>query len=216
MNKGFTLVELIISIGIFAFMTALLVVKYGNFNQSVLLTNLAYDVALTLRTAQTYGLSVKQVTTAPTVTGTATPTPGQTFKTAYGVNFNSQYNITCGSYNLTKFVMFGDTDLNGVFNDPACNEPVVGSYNLRRGATVDTICIVSNSDPECSYYLSVNITFKRPDPDAIICPEGLDNSTGDCEPFVYAKITIRDPGGERRSVIVRKNGNIDVLSGSSE
>jgi len=59
MKRAFTLVELMVSVGIFLMMTGLVVAKYGNFNQSVLLTNLAYDVALTIRTAQTYGLSVR-------------------------------------------------------------------------------------------------------------------------------------------------------------
>src|SRR4051812_36480456 len=58
-SKGFTLVELMISVAIFIILTVLLVAKYGNFNQGVLFTNLAYDMALTLRTAQTYGLSVQ-------------------------------------------------------------------------------------------------------------------------------------------------------------
>ena len=58
-SGGFTLIELIVSVAIFVFMTALVVAKYGNFNQSVLMTDLAYDIALTLRTAQTYGVSVQ-------------------------------------------------------------------------------------------------------------------------------------------------------------
>ena len=40
-QKGYTLVELVITITIFAAMTAYLLAKYGTFNQSVALTNLA-------------------------------------------------------------------------------------------------------------------------------------------------------------------------------
>ncbi len=59
MSRGFTLIELVISIAIFVIMTALVVAKYGNFNQGALLTDTAYDIALVLHTAQSYGLSVK-------------------------------------------------------------------------------------------------------------------------------------------------------------
>ncbi len=59
MNKGFTLVELIVTVGIFVVMTGLMVAKYGTFDQGVLLTNLAYDIALNIRTAQSYGLNAK-------------------------------------------------------------------------------------------------------------------------------------------------------------
>src|SRR6185369_4435025 len=76
-KRGFTLIELLISVAIFVYMTGLLVAKYGNFNQSVLLTDLAYDVALTIRTAQTYGLSVKAVNSSPSP-----------YQYAYGVDFS--------------------------------------------------------------------------------------------------------------------------------
>ena len=40
MNKGFTLIELLISVAIFVAMTVLMIVKFGNFDQSVLITDL--------------------------------------------------------------------------------------------------------------------------------------------------------------------------------
>ncbi len=60
MNKGFTLVELMITVGIFVVMTGLMLAKYGNFNKGVLLTNLAYDIALHIRSVQSYGLNFRQ------------------------------------------------------------------------------------------------------------------------------------------------------------
>ena len=86
MNKGFTLIELLVCITIFVIMTALLLFKYGNFNQSVLLTNLAYDTALTIRTAQNYGLSVKAVKDA---SGADVICSSSNFQCAYGVMLSS-------------------------------------------------------------------------------------------------------------------------------
>ncbi|MDE2188747.1 MAG: type II secretion system protein, partial [Patescibacteria group bacterium] len=58
-SAGFTLIELMVTVGIFVFMTALLVARYGSFNNGEILTSMAYDVALALRNAQAYGLNVQ-------------------------------------------------------------------------------------------------------------------------------------------------------------
>jgi prepilin-type N-terminal cleavage/methylation domain-containing protein len=50
-NKGFTLVELMVTVGIFTIISGLLLARYSNFNQGIILTNLAYDIALTIRSA---------------------------------------------------------------------------------------------------------------------------------------------------------------------
>jgi prepilin-type N-terminal cleavage/methylation domain-containing protein len=58
-TKGFTLVELMIVIAIFSIITTIAMADQGKLNSSVLLSNLAYDVALSVRQAQTYGIGVK-------------------------------------------------------------------------------------------------------------------------------------------------------------
>ena len=94
-NRGFTLIELVITIAIFAAMTTYLLAKYGKFNQSLLLTNLAYDVALTIRTAQSFGLNVKAVTTNAEY---VTPS----FDFPYGAHFDSR------STKNKSFIFFAD------------------------------------------------------------------------------------------------------------
>ena len=95
-NRGFTVVELIVTVTIFVFMTALIIVRYGAYNQGTMMTNLAYDVALAVRTAQTYGVSVK----------VSSPT-GQDFSAAYGVEFQTGQN---------SFILFVDANTNGFYD----------------------------------------------------------------------------------------------------
>ena len=57
--RGFTLIEMMVSVGIFALITTLIMVSGRSFGGSVLLTNLAYDVALSVRRAQTFGINVR-------------------------------------------------------------------------------------------------------------------------------------------------------------
>ena len=142
LSQGFTLVELIVSIYIFAMMTALVVAKYGTFNQSVLLTNLAYDMALTIRTAQTYGVSVRQQT--------------GNFQSPYGVNF-----VAGG----TQFVFFVDADLSGVYG---AGDVPLNTYTLKRGAIIEEVCTGTSAD-SCTAEATIAITYTRPDPDARIC-----------------------------------------------
>ena len=96
-KKGFTVIELVISVAIFVFMTALMIAKYSNFDQSVLLTDVAYDTALTIRTAQAYGTSVKGAGTTVV-----------SFQNAYGVHFDT------GS--PTQMILYADTNGNGRYD----------------------------------------------------------------------------------------------------
>lgn len=192
--KGFTLVELMVSVAIFAMMTALVVVKYGSFNQSVLLTNLAYDVALTIRTAQTYGLSVK----APTDSS-------PTFSSAYGVTIGTD-TIACAGANSDsqQFLMFADTYPSSTGN-AICdsNDILTSTYAIKRGGSVSQVCAGAGS---CTLGAGrLDITFKRPDPHATICFNGA-SSCG----HTYAEIVLKASDNSTRKIIVRSNGQITI------
>ena len=181
-QRGFTLVELMVSIGIFALMTALVVVKYGTFNQSVLLTNLAYDVALTVRTSQTYGLSVK----AASDSGSSYSSPTY----AYGVNIGTTGN--------TQFTLYAD--LNSDLSYDSGEE--ISTYSIKRGAVVNRVCADYGND--CTLGTNtLDILFKRPDPQAIIC-------VGTTCDYDVAKIELKATDGNVRTVVVRRNGQISV------
>ncbi len=201
-GDGFTLVELIVSVGIFVMMTALLVARYGTFNQSVLLTNLAYDVALTIRTAQTYGLSIKG--------------QGSSFQNIYGVEFSTDTAIDGNpSFSLPKngeIVLFASRNGNST-RDPG-EDVTGGTYALKRGAKISSMCVGSGpgvstctpfSDPQ-----TIDISFKRPDPDSLICVVSSDSSCTILYP--YAEITLQATDGSTRVVSVRRNGQISVAN----
>lgn len=181
-SRAFTLVELLVSVAIFTMMTALLVVKYGNFNQSVLLTNLAYDVALTIRTAQTYGLSVKNIDT-----GTVS------FNNGYGVHFDT------GPTNKRKIVFFADRNSNGLYNGGTEH---ISTYELKRGAIISGLCAGAVGCSSSGTPI-MDIIFKRPNPNAKIYLDKVG-------PSAYAEITVTGSDGGTRVVTVRENGQITV------
>ena len=187
-DHGFSIVELVVTIGIFAMMTALLVAKYGNFNQGTLLTNLAYDVALTIRNAQSYGLNVKN----------APATNGDRFSN----NFNIPYGVRFAN-GAKDFVFYADSDSNGIYKSP---DIVVSDTSIKRNSSIGSLCIGSSeSDCSATGVTFLDVTFRRPDPNAIITKNNDTTKT-----YGYAEITLKASDGSVKIVTVRSNGQIAV------
>ena len=219
-KAGFTLVELIVTVAIFVFMTALVVAKYGSFNDGTLLTSMAYDIALTLRDAQSYGLNVQ---------GYTPPTGSQSFSYPYGMHFQS-----ASLYN-NEMILFADSypqnQTTGVYGDGICTDAsgmtcqsgttegdtIVTTYTLARGGLIKCL-YVSNTPPLASTdpcqtsdsgsnVVVVDITFKRPDPNAII-KAYVD---GSIQKFAYAVIQVENASkNSTRSIVVNETGEIAV------
>ena len=58
--RGFTLIELMVTLAIFTIMTSVIMANYPGFNNKIALEVLAQDIALSIRQAQVYGISVRQ------------------------------------------------------------------------------------------------------------------------------------------------------------
>jgi len=192
-KSGFTIVELLVSIGIFAMMTALLLAKYGNFNQGVILTNLAYDVALTIRNAQSYGLNVKSATRVT-----------NDFSKPYGVRLSCDATTTtipANGVDNTYFIFYSDTDGSGTYST---GDGVISTTFYTRGARTGSI--YETSDPgTCGASKYVDIVFKRPDPNAIIKVNGGPTALSN----IY--ITVKALDGSTRKILVNSNGQISVV-----
>jgi prepilin-type N-terminal cleavage/methylation domain-containing protein len=185
-KKGFTLIELMVSVGIFALMTTLLVAKFGTFNQGVLLSNVAYDVALTIRNAQSYGLNVK-----------SSLRTGNEFNHPYGVHFVKG----------NSFIFFADKKSDGyyVLGDDVTVDTPATVTTIKGNTEISSICITIAGT--CNALDSLDITFKRPDPNAII--KGKDSS-GNLVSGSYAKITLKSSDGSTKIVEILSTGQIAV------
>jgi Tfp pilus assembly protein FimT len=190
-TKAFTLIELMVTVGIFVLMTALILARYNSYYSGTVFTNMAYDVALTMRQAQTYGISVKATT-------------GVDFTGSYGVNFlHSSPNNEFSLYSYTKS------------NDPA-KVTKEKSYTLKRGAKINSLCVGVNQ-AKCTSILSsgdeLDIVFQRPNPEPIIC---LTYTSGgsrikNCTTYKYAKIElIASDGSTKKSIVVDSTGQISI------
>lgn len=179
------MVELMVSAGILVIISSLVLVQHARFSGNLLISNLAYDIALTLRQAQVYGLSVREFGTGS----------GE-FDVGYGVHFDQS--------SPTTYVLFVDRDKDGRYGGAADNVEI---FTLRQGNTIDGFCATLPSGSEkCANveFTTLDIVFVRPDPDANIRSDVV----GDL--YESARITVKSRQGVTRAIDVVATGQISV------
>lgn len=197
---GFTLVEMMVVIFLFAVMSAITVFNYKDFRNNIEFKNQALEMALVIKEAQTNALASRESSAG-----------SSEFKYAYGVFFDK-------SLSDAAYVMYinrnGEVDPidpdNYWFNDGDFDCTVGGEclkrYALAGGYTISELCVPDPGVGACSDNSDVSISYKRPDPVAIIRtennPAGVNQSS--------ARIGIRSPWGGMIYVHVTKMGQIYV------
>lgn len=229
--KGFTLPELIVSCGIIALIAVVVVFNHQKFNSNLELTNVAYRVALAIRQAQVYGVSVREFDGGS----------GGRFDVPYGISF---YN-TGGGDSQKSFVFFADsnpslgnypnlydgpptTGCNGGSSDECIQRITLGRDNIikkvcARSNNFGGGCIPStyNAAPFCQSINTFNIVFKRPKSDPIITAsrviDGTNRpTTGPCGPTTDLFICLEAPTGRQKAVHITSAGQISVEDVVSE
>lgn len=136
---GFSLIEVLITSAIIGIVTAIVVVRYGAFNSSVLLRNQAYEVALAIREAQVYSVSVR----------------------GEGGNFRDAYGIHIENLPTQQYILFVDADDDGEYDA----DEEVDTFTVDSRFEISEVCLGTVSAPGCGKD-SMTVTFKRPDFDA--------------------------------------------------
>jgi len=203
-RAGFSLVELMVVVALFSIITFGALMNHARFGEQILTTNLAYDIALTLREAQSYGFSVRENTLS-----------GGVFDRSYGVHFAHD----------DSFVFFVDKNANGQYSgDDESGVCVAGDtseclkvYRLERGSRIASVCgvVAASGESECRDFESggatisfLDVLFTRPEPDAFV--RTTQNGAGE-ERYRSARIAVVSPKGRaRRAVEVFQTGQISI------
>lgn len=209
--RGFTLVELLVVSLIIVLVTGVILFRQQAFNSSTLLRSLAYSVALSVRQAQVYGVSVREQTG---VGGMGTGS----FAKGYGVRFN---NVGCTGDGVPhSYQLF--SDING--NSLVDSGEELPCYKVGNGRGTDykvvNFCAhpLSGGASICyanpSVLSSLIIYFRRPNPDACIATSDKPNAclTPTTAPeYDYAYIQLQSQGSsDVRTVKVTNTGQITV------
>lgn len=146
-SRGFSLLEVLVTSAIIGIVSAVVVAKYSGFNNSVLLRNQAYEVALAFRQAQVFSISVRG-------------DGGAEFREEYGVHVNIDDDPQA-------FVFFRDNGTTEPASFDAGEELEDESLDSRFVFT--DLCYTSTAGgSEACDVEQIDVTFVRPDFDAKI------------------------------------------------
>lgn len=213
LRRGFTLIELLAVTAIITLISAVILVDNNRFGGTVLLENLAYQVGLSIRQAQVYGIAVARFGTGENA-----------FSNGYGMHFDLS--------NPNTYVLFADAVTeNGIWDCPTPGSPLTcetvpaQTITIQRGYSIYDLCITPGagqseicnraSDSESVGSITrIDILFKRPEPDAYISYNGTATFTGnDVIPNALnesARIVLASPRGDIKSVVVDNTGQIYI------
>lgn len=173
--RGFSIIEVIVSMAIISVITTMVMVRYSSFNSSSLLRNQAYEIALDIREAQVFATSIRS--------------DSNEFREEYGVRFDT----TAGETQQYTFWRDIGTDEPPVFN----SGEALNVLGLDSRFAVYAICFNGAAVGSCSA-TTADISFRRPNFDALIIQDGSFQAetvtlyiapTGETSPFRTVTIT---------------------------
>lgn len=190
------MVELLAVTAIIVVVSGVVLANNSQFGGVVVLENLAYDVALSVRQAQVYGISVARF--------------GQdTFSAGYGISFNLSSPTT---YALYADVYPGEGG-NGLFEPEQSELVQLSTFN--RGYRIADICTTSSLGIEtCGSASRLDVLFKRPEPDAWLSVSGDSCTLSTSVCAASARVVLASPRGDVMSIVIDANGQISVRKGT--
>jgi len=206
-KSGYSLIELLVVMGIIFLLAGVTLINHNRFGREIDLENTAYNVALTIRQAQAFGINRRDSLS----TGFEEPKP-------YGVYFKTNVLSPVPGISDESFMVFID-DEGGAFgtdnlfsknsgSSSSCiansSDECISIVTLTKGVYISELCAGDN-EATCTEVDELHITFKRPNPDAIIKSSSVAS-------YAYAEITITSPiaGIAAQRISVGTAGQISI------
>lgn len=194
-ERGFSLIELVISAAIMAIISAIVIVRFTAFDSSILLKSLAYEVAASIRDAQIYAVSIVNNSDG--------------FDYPYGMTFSTAI--------PKSYTFFRDTTgaSEPIFNQS--NSTTINKYEIGRSMQIVNLCVYKGNVDYCTVGGShpspsmnrVDILFRRPEYRAMFNGEILPLSPSE---ITSAKIILNSTtdAAEEWEVYVELLGQVSV------
>lgn len=214
-HKGFTLIEFIVIISIFAIMAAVALFNFQGFRSNVAINNLAHDIALTIRQAQVFGWAGQSETDAAGAVQTD-PNTGNPIRYADGIYF--PYSNSAFAKQFVLYTKFDPTpgaesyDPSDITNDTIGIEGAVRIAGISFADTAADLAldpahhIPSGNATQASD--SVSVAFSRPRPEAMFFEGSAPR------PFQYMAVYVagnpNDPSFIDHWILVSRFGEIEV------
>jgi prepilin-type N-terminal cleavage/methylation domain-containing protein len=179
-NKGFTIIELVVTTSILVIITVSILASYPKFRETVSLKKTVQEAALAVRKAQSYGLGVREFG------GGTNIYPG------YGAHFDTA--------SQDSFLVFADVNGNNKYDGPSED---VETFKIQTAEKISDICAnVKISPPGTCGLDRADIIFYRPKPLVVIMAN--DSVFSDVE------IKISSASGQVKTIVVLSSGQIST------
>lgn len=214
MNRAFTLIEMMVAVGVFTIVTIVVLLRFDTFTNSVVVTSEAYGIALNIRQAQSYGINVRG-------------TINNDFTRPFGVYINKGGSGNDRLYTLYEDIRLGASgsytyneetktiQVDGYTspspNNPcgtAGNEECVEKRITRNQTRVSDICVkaMGSNTLNCGINI-INIMFVRPSPRAIM----FETNANTLLQEVQIVVASTDPTKGRARISIIWTGQISVV-----
>lgn len=203
-NNAFTIVELMVVVSIVMVVTSISVFNYGSFKSKVSLQNLANDIALSIRKAQSFATGVR---------GFGESTSNK-FEKSYGIHFStdsSPDHVLDGS--KKTFLMFSsvdkkyDNDTSHVCNDGS--HECVEFFNINGSDIIKEIYldgVLKNAQKG-----TLDIVFTRPNLSAYFCYRANMSSSCQTGSSVSIKVSNNLQNEEKiKTINIQNTGQISI------
>jgi len=201
-SKAFTLIELMIVIALMTIITSVTLANYNGMNKNIELQNTAYNLALSIREAQVYGINKLLADTTNLPTGVDGFTDQNFYP--YGVHFDLTDDNT-----RQKVIIFSDKlDMAGssiaggdrkFYDDCLGTTPIECERIIQFGLGnhISNIRVKGSVGGWTTFNdKKLNILFKRPNPDAIIVSKNNVNKK-----YSYVDIEVSSKNGLHKACI---------------
>jgi len=184
-STGFTLVEFIVIISIFAIVATISLFNSGSFNRHTAMQNLTHDIALVIRQAQNYGM------------GSTADMNNATDRYPVAVQF--EYDAENNRF-FSQMILFRDLNRDNIFDTDA-GDLLLDRITFRSPSYIKKI-IFGQSSQDCSD--NVVVSFQRPLPD----PSFFCGTTNESGPMVVTILNNEDQNP--KTITIQTTGLISV------
>lgn len=190
-STGFSLVELMVTIGIFAFISILILANYPRFASRLLFNRKVQEISQHIRRAQTYSIGVRGL---------------GDFESPYGIYFSMSA--------PQRYIFFADRDSNKMYDlsepieSESCTDECVEKFILPSSAEIVGLCKAAET-LSCQSLNELHITFKRPAPTTFFHDGSNEILDSDVEIIIENP---RETDNPQREIIVWKTGQISIES----
>lgn len=189
------MLELMVSMGIMFLISTMIAGNQSQYTSGASLKNIANDLGLSLRQAQVYGISVKEIS----------PESNE-FTAGYGVAFDL-------AEDDKSFIFFADRDRDGAYDDSwSCasggESECLDKTVLLSGNYISDLCVIDDNENYSCGSDELSIIFLRPAIEARIYEGGGEIGSGE----IGACVELGAVDGRKYSVEVYTTGQISVAT----